>query len=148
MIETPLYDIIDGLEKIMTVALNIDGSNPNQIVEFQIEGVVFYFHVVWNYRMGWSVSIYDADNNPSTDIDSRTPLLAGLKVMPNGLLTWRYSRESGLFEGDVLALDTEAGINGTITRDNFGEGRRFVPTYFTKDELDSSGIEYFTSYRR
>jgi hypothetical protein len=129
----------------MTIALNVDGTNPNQIVEFQIEGVNFYFHVRWNERMGWVMSIYDSDNNPATD-SSLTPLLGGLKCMPNGLMTWRYSRSGGLFSGDILVLDTESDINGEITRDNFGQNLRFVPTYFTEDELSEYDVSAFTSY--
>lgn len=129
----------------MTIALNISGDSPNQISQFTIEGVNYFFQTRWNTRMGWTISIYDSNSNPSTD-PSITPLLGGLKCMSNGLLTWRYSREGGLFSGDIMILDTEGEFNGEITRDNFGEGRRYVPVYFTEEELVEFNISSITSY--
>lgn len=131
----------------MTVALNIDGDNPNQIIEFQIESVTYFFHVYWNTRSGWYVSIYDSDNNPATN-EEVTPILAGLKCMPNGLLTWRYTRETGLFSGDLLVLDMIGDGEDQVLRDNFGEDRQYVLTYFTEQELEDFQVGEFTSYRR
>ena len=129
----------------MTIALNVDGDNPNQVLLFQIESVSYYIHVRWNERMGWVFTFYDSSTDPTKTPDA-TPLLGAIKCMPMGLMTWRYSRSGGLFPGDILVLDTTGTINGTITRDNFGQGRRFVPTYFTQDELEEFQVSDFTSY--
>ena len=136
----------------MTVALNIDGNNPNQIQSYQIEGENFYIHTVWNHRQGWCMAVYDTITNPAKD-PSITPLLGRCKAMPNGLMTWRYSRAPNanglsLFSGDILIMDTQGVIGGEITRDNFGEGRRFVPTYFTQQELEDFNVSAFTSYTK
>lgn len=120
----------------MPIELNIDNSLPNQIVSFPIEGEVFYFHVRWNYRLGWVMSIYDSNSDPSKD-SSIKPLLGGLKCMPNGPMTNRYSRTEGLFEGEIVIVDVDGSINGEVTRDNFGNGLRFIPIYFTKEELET-----------
>lgn len=112
----------------MSIILNVDGSNPNQRQEYQIEGVTFFINSTYNVRSGWYMSFYNS---------SGVLLLGGIKASPSGLMTHRYSRSTGLFLGDIRIMDTQpiAGDN-VITKDNFGQNRRYQPWYFTKDEMD------------
>ena len=109
----------------MTVSLDIDGSVPNDVREFLIEGRPYFTHQVWNTRMGWAISLYDQDpTKPNIEGGSVTPIIAGLKAMPNGGLTWLYNTFTGgkLFSGDIIVWDTEAGdINTKILKDDLGQ---------------------------
>lgn len=136
----------------MTVSLDIEGSLPNDVRDFLIEGRTFYTHQVWNTRMGWSISIYNLDpTKPDINGATVTPIIAGLKAMPNGGLTWLYNTRSGseLFSGDIIVFDTEGGdINTKILKDDLGQGKRFQLIYFTKEELEKFRLEDFTTYNR
>tara|TARA_R110000850_G_scaffold147171_1_gene269426 strand:+ start:71 stop:436 length:366 start_codon:yes stop_codon:yes gene_type:complete len=112
----------------MTISLNVDGNNPNQLQEYQIEGVTYFINTLYNVRSGWYMSFFNKSN---------TLLLGGVKCVASGLLTHRYSRSTGLFTGDIRIMDTAPVENdNAITKDNFGQGRRYQPWYFTKDEMD------------
>lgn len=129
----------------MAIELLVNGDNYHNVQEFSIEGVSYYFNTRYNKRCGWLIDIYDADNNPY-DNDDAEPLLAGLRCMPNGLLTWRYSKNDGLFSGDIYIVDT-VGDLADITKDNFGAGKQYRVGYFTEAELEDLDFESFTSYR-
>ena len=136
----------------MTVSLDIDGSLPNDVREFLIEGRTYYTHQVWNTRMGWVISLYDQDpTKPDIVGVVVEPIIAGLKAMPNGGLTWLYQTISGgrLFSGDIIVWDTEAGdINTKILKDDLGQGKRFQLIYFTQEELELFRLTEFTTYNR
>ncbi len=136
----------------MTVSLDIDGSLPNDVREFLIEGRSYYTHQVWNTRMGWVISLYNQDpTKPDITGGDVVPIIAGLKAMPNGGLTWLYQTISGgrLFSGDIIVWDTEAGdINTQILKDDLGQGKRFQLIYFTKEELEIFRLTEFTTYNR
>lgn len=136
----------------MTVSLDIDGSLPNDVREFLIEGRTYYTHQVWNTRMGWVISLYDQDpTKPDIVGGVVEPIIAGLKAMPNGGLTWLYQTISDgrLFSGDIIVWDTEAGdINTKILKDDLGQGKRFQLVYFTQEELELFRLTEFTTYNR
>ena len=64
-------------------------------------------------------------------------ILAGLKIMPNAPLTYRYSRKgNNLFTGDIWCFDTDDSQEGDyLSLENFGYNRRFNLVYMTKDEM-------------
>lgn len=128
----------------MAIQLSVDGDDYNQVSEYTIESVVYYINFRWNPRAGWIVSIYDEDNDPN-NVSNATPLLAGLRCMPDGLLTWRYSKTSGLFTGDIVIVDTVYD-GAEITEENFGDDRQYIPVYFTEEELEEYDFESFTEY--
>lgn len=116
----------------MATFLNTIVGLYNQTQEYQIEGISYFLNTQWNPRNGWEVSIYD---------NSNTPLLIGLLAVPDQNITWRYSRGTGLFTGDLWVDDTSIGTEvGVITKDNFGQGRRYQLVYRTKAEMDAEGI--------
>lgn len=116
----------------MPVFLNTDNSLDNQTQDYQIEGTPYKITAYWNTRSGWYIDIRSEDDEA---------ILTGLKVMPDGNLTWRYSRLTGLFQGDLWVVDTEYDPDDlVITRDNFGQDKRFRLTYFTQDEMETYNI--------
>ena len=118
----------------MAVQLSVDGTDYNQVSEYTLEGDVYYINWRYNARGGWMASIYDEDNDPN-NVDDATPLLAGLRCMPNGLLTYKYSRTDGLFGGDIVIVDT-VGDTATLTSSNFGDDLQYIPVYLTESEID------------
>lgn len=115
----------------MPQILNTDNAAPNQVQSFQIEGITYLIHKYWNSRSGWYISISDA-------LD--TPILQGLLAVANTSLTSRYSKEK-LFAGDLWIIDNEpVGGDLALTRDNFGDGKRFSLEYITVLEMDTLGI--------
>ena len=115
----------------MPVVLNLDNSLANQVQDFQLEGDSFFIHTYWNPRSGWYVSVSDKLSEP---------VISGLLMIPNGNLTWRYSRDR-LFPGDLWVIDnspTETAV--PLDRDNLGDGKRYSLDYFTQDEMNTLGI--------
>lgn len=112
--------------------LNPVNGLDDQTQEYQIEGITYFITVRWNYRDGWEVSIADSAN---------VRILSGLIAVPSQNITWRYSRSTGLFTGDLWIDNTELGSKDTdITRENFGQGLKYRLTYRTKNEMDQAGI--------
>lgn len=113
----------------MAVTLNVDSAELNQIQEYQLEGVTYKIQSRWNDRSGWEISIFDEDS---------VAILTSLTAKPNQNLTWRYSREGGLFTGDIWVLDNFLGGDESeeIDENNFGQGRRFILMYLTKTEME------------
>lgn len=117
----------------MATFLNIDNVILNKPLEFQLEGITYIIYTEWNSRSGWYISVSDLDNNL---------IFAGLKAMPDANLTWRYTRTTGLFTGDIWVDDTAVeATNELITRDNFGQGKRFQLVYRTQLEMTEGGID-------
>ena len=99
----------------MAVFLNIDSNILNQTQSFLLEGLNYNISTEWNYRSGWYISIFT---------DEGVLILGGLKVMPDGNLTWRYTRKDGLFSGDIWVDNTEITSElDPVGRDNFGQLR-------------------------
>jgi len=130
----------------MAVTLSIDGSDYNQTQEYTLDSDSFYINTRYNPRSGWTVSIYDSDNDPTT-VDDATPLLAGLRCMAGGLLTWRYKskRADGLFTGDLYVANNTFTTN-TLGKDNFGLDEDYELMYLTEDDLEDYGFSDFTPY--
>lgn len=131
----------------MPISLNIEGDVYNSINSFSIDSTKYYLHCYYTSRSGWQLDIYDGDNNPSS-AETLNPLLCTGRMMPNSALTWKYSRTSGLFSGEIVCVDYEGTGVIPVTKDNFGDGRQYQLTYFTEDEIEEYFLSEWTTYRR
>lgn len=115
----------------MPQVLNVDNAISNQVQDFQIEGESFFIHTYFNPRNGWTVDVQDK---------FKTPLLSGLLLVPNGNLTFRYSKEN-IFKGDLWCIDNDPSEDFVpLDRDNFGNDLRYSLEYLTVDEMDELDI--------
>lgn len=103
---------------------------PNYTASYTIDGQEYIMNIRYNTRdTSWRVSINDANDQP---------ILTGLKCMPNGGLTFRYSRDNNtLFTGDIICYDTERRSTQEINRGNFGTDKRFQLWYLTQREIQT-----------
>lgn len=92
-----------------------------------LDGTPYTIRCTWNTREEtWYMDL----------IDKRIqPILLGIKLVPNYLLTNYYSMQ-GLPPGDFYLWDSEnKPQNFPLTFDNLGS--RYILIYFTKEELDA-----------
>lgn len=126
----------------------------NVIKDFQIEGFNYYLRVYWNGNAcvntngSWYLDILRNPTLVESDdedlsVEGYKYILAGLKIMPNAPLTYRYSRKgNNLFTGDIWCFDTDDSQEGDyLSLENFGYNRRFNLVYMTKDEMETNEIK-------
>lgn len=78
----------------------------------------------------WRLDIQDLDGNT---------IIAGLKVMPNQNLTWRYSYIEGMPTGDICCLRQKNNFDD-VGRYNLGDDKAYALAYMTRDEYLSLGL--------
>lgn len=143
------YNLIinSGDNDKMTIALNVKGSNLNEVYSFKISGIRYYLHVYYNERAkGWQVVSYDTNNNPITTPNA-VPLLDLGKMMPNAALTWRYVTQNTPFQGEIVCVDTIGTGTDPVGKDNFGDGKQYQLVYFTENEIEEFRIAEWTTYK-
>lgn len=110
----------------MAVTLNVNtDSKINQTLVYPLEGSKWYLNIYYNYRSGWYVSISDSDDNL---------IRSGIKLMPSASVF----KGMGIFEGAILCADTDPVYREDgLTRDNFGDNKRYKLVYYSSEELES-----------
>jgi hypothetical protein len=108
----------------MAYELNFDTDNIiNQTKKFNIESKVYNIHCYYNYRSGWYLGLYS---------DVKEAIKLGVRMMPGGL----FFDDTDLFSGVFICVDTDVDSeNEVITRDNFGQGKRYQIWYFTETDI-------------
>lgn len=110
-----------------TIAVGVtDAAHFEQRVE--LEGVTYVLTFHWNARAGlWS---FDCA------LPGEDPAIAGVTIVANRLLLFRYHTIDGVPPGEIMALDP------TQLRDGPGfDWSGFLLTYFTADEVESGVLE-------
>ncbi len=125
----------------MAVILNLDTTILNQYSTVILEGSEYAIHLYWNDRSGWYLSFYDTDLFDKNKRDNSSALLlGGKKLMPRQNLLNKLppSLTDKLPKGGLFCIDTtptQIPSPYTVTRDNFGKGKKFQLFYYTETEV-------------
>lgn len=83
-----------------------DAAHFDQRVE--LEGVTYVLSFHWNARRSlWSLDV----NTPGADFDDTTGV-AGITIVANRFLLWRYHYRDGVPPGELLAGDPTLTLDG------------------------------------
>lgn len=122
----------------MAKELNIDGSNYDQTFSQIIDNILYIFHIYYNKRSGWYLSVYDSDlYNEDSDDNTEALIYGGRKLMPNQSL-FKMVSDDRLPTGALFCVDTDLKDitdKGQVVIDNFGIGKRYRLVYFPLSEL-------------
>lgn len=130
----------------MTISLNVKNSKLNEVYSFNIQGVRYYFHCYYNKRAdGWQIVVYDSNNSPLTTTDPEILIDLG-KMMPNAALLWGYVSDNGIFQGELVCVDTIGLGVDPVTKDNFGDGKQYQLVFFTQEEIEEFQLSEWTTY--
>lgn len=122
----------------MAKFLNIDGSIYDKTFSQILDNVEYIFHIYYNKRSGWHLSVYDSDLYDSTATDNTSALiLGGRKLMPSQDV-FKVVSDSRLPKGKLYCVDTDLkslSEQEQLTIGNFGVGNRYRLVYFSEEDL-------------
>lgn len=120
----------------MAYLLGISASKYNQLYEFTLDSTVYTFHVYWNYRSGWYLSLYDNDEFDETVANSDSALIVGGRKIVRNQNIFERCTDTRLPKGQLWCYDSQSrNDDETIGLDNFGIDERFRIIYITEDDL-------------
>lgn len=125
----------------MSYTLTVNATDYNQLYEWTLESVVYTFHIYWNSRSGWYLSVYNTDTfDESVSESDNALILGGIRLTRNTNL-FKRSTSDDLPVGQLWCIDFDDNDNGdTPDLTNFGTSEKFRLVYFTSDEITELGL--------
>jgi len=114
--------------------ININIPNfPESYQNISLDGIEYRLRLTYNTRdKHWRMSLLDLDNNY---------IIAGIKIMPNQNLTWKYNYIAGMPSGSFYCLRLKNDYSD-VGRDNFGYGKTYQLFYMPLVEDLAYGFAY------
>lgn len=111
------------MERIQTYQNDV--SNFEQ--EIILGNRLMILTISWNSRSeAWYMSLEDNDSGE---------IVKGIKIVPNWALIRQYRANLPNFEGDIIAMSTDADVGERITYDNLNDG--YELNYVTTEEAEA-----------